>query len=469
MALRRSLASSSLLLGLCCVLLFGCGRSNQGLLVSSDAPLSLKLASFRYLEPAEAYAAWVRDAGVAAWTSGRRGVDGTWFEVHAGAAKERDGLGEVRARLRALGVEDPVLADFRLWGMDAIAGKDYELYGYESQRSPIQLGPALHEVTRAFPCSARFELVSYAAMQRLPDVPALARKNFEPQGLDPFIAELAKADRGRPVVAHAVFQDLPTKETLKVSMVWRAPPEDAAPVGTRWPGPGFDWTTASIRGEPRGDGELVRLLWSPDSALVAAVSATSNLGYGLSEVLFDRRSCEGGAFQYAALWRPLGVLPEHFMEGDAPFAVETSIVGPEYARERGNARWARRMMGRWSFTQGFLHEGKGAWVAALFDLESSDEAVEVHGRLYTRKMERSWGSGRNRASKRAGRDGVYRVSVLGVPAWYLDHWTSRRTKELNFVGGPWVFAFGSFVTGDSPLRMESLKLRAAQIPTIHGG
>jgi len=447
----------------------GCSSAPHGPLATEDAPLSWRLASFRYLEPADAYALWLREAGVEAWTAGRRGVDGTWYEVHAGAAVDERELAPLGEQLRALGVEHRVVADFSSWGMDAIAAREYELYGYDETRSPIQLGPALHEVTRAFPCSGRFELVSYAAMQRVPDLPRLVREAYEPSELDPFIAELAAADRGFPVVAHAVFRDLPTDEELAVSMVWRTPPGDAAPPGEQWPGPGFDWTAAAIRGEPRDDADLVRLLWSPDSALVAAVTGDADRGYTLSEALFDRSTCSGGAFQYAALWRPLGVLPERFLAGDAPFAVRTSILGQDYVRQKGNARWARRMKGRWSFNQGFLHEHEDVWAAALFDLESADEASEVHGRLYTRQMERSWGSGRNRASKRRGGDGVYRVSVLGVPAWYLDKWTSQRLKELNFVGGPWVFAFGSFVVSDAPLRMESLKQRAALVPTLSGG
>ncbi len=448
------------------VLFLGCGA--PGPRATMHAPWSYHLASFRYLEPADAYAHWLRSVDVPGWVAGRRGVDGTWFEVHAGAAESVQDLASLRERLVVLGIDEVVPTDFRRWGTDAVATDDYRLYGYDAERSPSQLGTALHEVTRAFPCSPRFELVSYMALQRVTSVSNQVVRHYEPAGLDPFIDELADADPGSPVVAHAVFEDLPTRERLQVSLVWRAPSDSLPRTTGRWAGPGFDWSVASIRDEPRDDGQLVRLLWSPDGSMVGAVTAGSDAGYPLSEQLFDRSGCSGGAFNYSALWRPLGVLPDRFAPGDAPFAVETSILGQDYVNQKGGARWARRMKGRWSFSEAFLNEGEDAWTAALFDLESADEAAEVHGRIYTRQMERTWDSGRNRASKRAGGDGVYRVSVLGVPAWYLDQWTRQRLKELNFVQGPWVFAFGSFVASETPLRMESLKARAAMIPTLSG-
>jgi hypothetical protein len=447
-------------------LLVGCGTPGPS--ATAQAPWSYRLASFRYLEPADAYAHWLRDGGVPGWVAGRSGVDGTWFEVHAGAAESPGELAMLRERLVGLGVEAFVPADFRRWAADSVPVDDYALYGYDAERSPSQLGTALHEVTRAFPCSPRFELISYGALQRVPDLSRQVVRYYEPDDLDPLIQELADADPGEPVVAHAAFEDLPTGERLDVSLVWRTPSDEQPATTGRWAGPGFDWAVASIRDEPRDDGQLVRLLWSPDGSMVAAVTASSDAGYPLSEQLFDRSTCRGGAFSYAALWRPLGVLPDRFARGDAPFAVETSILGQDYVDMKGGARWARRMKGRWSFSEAYLHEAEDAWSANLFDLESAEEAEEVHGRLYTRQMERSWGSGRNRASKRAGGDGIYRVSVLGVPAWYVDQWSRQRLKELNFVQGPWVFAFGSFVASDNPLRMESLKARAAMVPALSG-
>ena len=199
------------------------------------------------------------------------------------------------------------------------------------------------------------------------------------------------------------------------------------------------------------------------------VTADDPAGWVIVPELFDRDLCNGGVFSFAALWRPLGVLPTSFGLRDVPVAVETAILGDDYVRSKDNARWARKLRGRWQYTTSFLHDRDDLWTASVFDLETTKDAQLTHGRLYTGNMSEAYNSYGNEWAKAMGWDAIYRTRVRGLPAWYIDKYRLSRHKELNFHVGPFIFAFGSWVLDADPLLMEDMIERASQLPPLGGG
>ena len=458
--------------------LMGCaGSLSEPEPADDDRPWSIRLGSFRYLESVGPYEAWLRDQGIPAWTVGRSAADdGRWFEVRAGAAATRQELSDLTSALHDLGFVDLEADDRRTRAAQEQTDlSDYVPYGYEADRIRAQLGPALHEAAAAFPCHPRFELVSFAAAHLVPELTAEMRLLVRPEGLHDVVAALADSDLdAAPVLGRAVFRDLVTGVDLTVDLVWRSPLPDVSVLGESsrsLDGPGGAWLSRALAdpGWSFDDGpQPVWLAWTDRGERVLMVQAEDPRAWQLVPELFDRGLCTGGVFSSAALWRPLGVLPGAFEPGDSPVAVGTGILGDEYVASKGGASWARRMKGRWQYSGWFVARGEDLWTASVFDLKTSSDAEEVHGRLYGGNMARAWSSYGNEWAKDRGWDAVYRTRVRGVAAWYVDMYRLDRHKELNFNEGPFIFAFGSWVLDPDPLLMEDMVARAARLPLLGG-
>ena len=235
-------------------------------------------------------------------------------------------------------------------------------------------------------------------------------------------------------------------------------------------GPGWTWLARPIA-EPGtfedGD-EVVYLLWSEKRDRIALITSNDARGYALASDLLDREHCRAGAFQFASLWRPLGILPREFNAGDVPVAVETSIVGQDYVDSKGGVNWAKKMKGRWSYSNTYMAQGEDHWAIQIFDLETSQAAEQCHGKLYSSQMWNAYNSYGNELAQAWGWDAVYTTSIRGVRAWYVDHYQRDQTKELNFHTGPFIFAMISFVSDPDPLLRDDLVGRAKSLPLLGG-
>jgi len=470
----RRLGPAPLLL----VLLTACGAGDGALhgSLDPDHPYSLRLGQFRYLESVLPFIDWLDEQGLPAYPVGHRTFDeGTWYEVHVGAATDEAELAPVVERLDELGFRDPDVRDLQRYGDHAFFDMSaYRLWSYDPVRTRDQVGDALHDLAASFPCHPRFGLVAFAAGYALEVDAALIQDNLVSRELHEVVRQLAvDSPDGLALTAHAVFADLVTGTTIQISSVSRTPLPDAVDLGEaaeRFDGADGIWLARPVAepGATFDDPELVYLVWSEDRERITLVTADDPSGYELVPELFDRRFCDGGAFQFASLWRPLGILPTGFEPDDVPVAVDTSILGDDYVASKGNAAWARKMKGRWTYSTTYAHDAEDYWAVSVFDLETARAAEECHGKLYTREMWRAYRSWGNELARAWGMDAVYTTRIRGVRAWYVDHYRSQAHKELNFYAGPFVFALGSFVTDPDPLRMDDLVERAKSLPLLGG-
>jgi hypothetical protein len=456
--------------------LTGCGDGASPAIVDGDHPYSIPVGQFRYLESALPYISWLEDQGLPPWVVGVRDFDeGTWYQVHVGAAADPEQLASLREALVELGYGGTGTADFHSYADRAFFDmSSYLLWTYDPDRTIAQLGPRLSTVAAAFPCHPRFALEAFHGGYALEVEREHIRHQLHAEGLHDIVLELANAPASTPpLTGWAAYRDLPSGVRLSVSMVERDPLPESIDLGKpteRFEGPGWTWLARPIA-EPGTfeDGqEVIYLLWTEERDRIALVASDDPHGYALASELFDRRHCSAGAFQFASLWRPLGILPRQFDAQDVPVAVETSILGQEYVDMKGGAAWARKMKGRWTFSNTYMVEGEDHWAVQVFDLETSQAAEECHGKLYSSQMWNAYNSYGNELAQAWGWDALYTTSIRGVRAWYVDHYQRDQTKELNFHTGPFIFAMISFVSDPDPLLMDDLVDRAKRLPMLGG-
>jgi hypothetical protein len=106
------------------------------------------------------------------------------------------------------------------------------------------------------------------------------------------------------------------------------------------------------------------------------------------------------------------------------------------------------------------------WSTSVFEFDTDGDAAEVHDRLYGDPMRAAWGTRAMQRARAGGRDAIYRTEVRGTEAWYIDLGRGAHHKELNFVSGPLIFTFGSYVLDANPLRMHNLIRRAERLPGL---
>lgn len=74
-----------------------------------------------------------------------------------------------------------------------------------------------------------------------------------------------------------------------------------------------------------------------------------------------------GLEDYDEFWNSFYLIPKN-LEGDVFIAYSSEKMGPSYARSKGNAPWAKRIVGHWTYSLYFLAPKKGVWSYGVFDL-----------------------------------------------------------------------------------------------------
>jgi hypothetical protein len=287
----------------------------------------------------------------------------------------------------------------------------------DHDRLALQLGAALHGALLDLPCHPRLELVSLVAARPAP-------------GLTPAMIALVAPEELRPALADGA---------LVVRAEWRDPEVDLV---------------ATVR-LTRTEGDDAIAVEAGDPATLARF-----------EELLEQGHCPDGPLSDPVLRRPLEFLPEGWSEQDEAVGLWAAEVGPEYASDKGDAAWARRVEGRQEFTGTWLAAGEDLWTASIFELEREEDAAEVHDRLYGAPMRRALQTGANTWARQRGLDAVYRTRLSGRPAWYVDRRNHDGRKELNLVVGTRIVALGSWVLDADPLLMDDLLDRAALLPLL---
>lgn len=123
-----------------------------------------------------------------------------------------------------------------------------------------------------------------------------------------------------------------------------------------------------------------------------------------------------------------------------------------YAKNRGYATWAKRMVGHWEATTYFYNPSKGIWSCSLFDLLTESAEANIYGTLYRNNL--------NTDDKRS----IY--GTEGAAIYHYNWWTYENyLSEINFGFDRYVVA----LSGNSSYTERDLIHRAELLQFIRGG
>ncbi len=156
-----------------------------------------------------------------------------------------------------------------------------------------------------------------------------------------------------------------------------------------------------------------------------------------------RNPDEAGLLHAGELYRSLNHLVDAGQAGGSrPWVIALSRLTRRYAADKGNAGWARRMIGFWNFTAMLRGDAAGPYRFELFDLGTPDNARQVQEQ-YDTAMRRA--TNVPAAWKRLlGLGSRKRVDVDGTRAWYVDGGHgSGNYREVNLRLGPFAMLVGT--------------------------
>lgn len=165
------------------------------------------------------------------------------------------------------------------------------------------------------------------------------------------------------------------------------------------------------------------------------------------ELVASIGSSDVGLAGYDEFYNTFYLLADEGCDGDRFVGYGIEKLGRSYARSKGNAAWARRMVGCWTANFFFVNESKGAWAFSVFDLVSSGRQRVIYNDLY---MSRFGASDRRTIY---GLDGVAVRGFFGI------------LSEVNFGVKRYVVA----LNGDVGYTERDLIMRAEALQFECGG
>ncbi|MDA3866978.1 MAG: hypothetical protein PF489_09575 [Salinivirgaceae bacterium] len=89
-----------------------------------------------------------------------------------------------------------------------------------------------------------------------------------------------------------------------------------------------------------------------------------------------------GLINYDEFYNMFYTMPAQMVDGDVFLGFAINKVQPSYAHNRGNARWAREIVGHWDGTAYFSSKTAGLWIYGLFDLLTNRKQDYIYNDLY---------------------------------------------------------------------------------------
>lgn len=174
----------------------------------------------------------------------------------------------------------------------------------------------------------------------------------------------------------------------------------------------------------------------------------------MEQILASIRTDDGGLEAYDEFHNTFDTISDEQQEGDTFLGYYTDKLDWSYARSKGNAEWARKMVGHWQASSFFHNKSKGTWCFALFDLTSKTKGDYIYANLY-----------------RNGFDSDYLRTIYGtkgVAVWQQPWYGARYLTEVNFGIARYVVAIGP-TNLDADYTERDLVVRAEDLQFNRGG
>lgn len=166
-----------------------------------------------------------------------------------------------------------------------------------------------------------------------------------------------------------------------------------------------------------------------------------------------------GLNDYNEFYNAFYTLPDDLPPDDMFLGFTLGKLDWTYAKSRGYAKWANKMVGHWDAMGYFYNQDKGIWSFSLFDMLTQEKQAYIYGTLY---------SGHN-VSGKYERD-FYGTKGYAVYNEYRNWYTYKMKKslaEINFGINRYIFAIGNSL--ESVFNEDDLTTRAQAMQFQKGG
>ncbi len=159
-----------------------------------------------------------------------------------------------------------------------------------------------------------------------------------------------------------------------------------------------------------------------------------------------------GLEEFDEFYNTYYTMPDNPIEDDMFLGYYVDRLTWQYAKERGYAKWAKRMVGHWEATAYFYNPYKGIWSYSLFDLLTTSAEVNIYGTLYRNSL------------KQDNKRSIYGTD--GAAIYHYDWWTDENyLTEVNFGFDRYVVA----LSGTTSYNERELIRRAELLQFTRGG
>lgn len=128
--------------------------------------------------------------------------------------------------------------------------------------------------------------------------------------------------------------------------------------------------------------------------------------------LLSQIGTSNGLEDYDEFWNSFYLIPKN-LDGDIFIAYASEKMGPSYARNKGNALWAKRIVGHWTYSMYFYAPEKGVWNYTAFDLLTEPYCGKTW-EIYSKQV---WDASLN---------------FCGTRGHVIKHWLLGGITELNY-------------------------------------
>lgn len=154
-----------------------------------------------------------------------------------------------------------------------------------------------------------------------------------------------------------------------------------------------------------------------------------------------------GLVEYDEFYNTFYTIPDDPIDDDVFLGYYVDRLTWSYAKSKGYANWAKRMVGHMSVTCGFYNSRKGVWSFQLFDLLTDNAEKQIYNNLYRKNLDSDF------------RRTIY--GEQGAAIYHYDWWYEEyELQEVNLGFDRYVVAITGtdyFTERDLIRRLESLQ------------
>lgn len=192
-------------------------------------------------------------------------------------------------------------------------------------------------------------------------------------------------------------------------------------------------------------------LTTQDGGYVYMLQSTKEDDGELMDFLANVGKTDGGLEEFDEFYNSFYTIADQMADLDILIGYYSDRLDYTYAKERGYAKWANRMVGHWYTNFYFYNSGKGVWNYAIFDLLTKNKSHQVYRTFY-----------RSEQSKESEREiyGTVGTALYGITInkyWDLI----RYLQEVSFSYDRYIVAGSGAVDyseEDLIARVENLQL-----------